>query len=177
MQDMHMYQCAVKLPSYVCWSKPCITGWYDTLKDGLSREAADDQVGKKCPMLHGSRNFIAMFLRACPVGSTLRIFISRLFWFLWPPLWSSGESFWLQIQRSGFDSGRYQIFWEVVGLKRGPLSLESTTEELPGRKNSGSSLENRDYGPRGSAALTTWHPSIRKSWHWLRRQAVVARSV
>jgi hypothetical protein len=25
---------------------------------------------------------------------------------------------------------RYQIFWEVVGLKRGPLSLVSTIEEL-----------------------------------------------
>jgi hypothetical protein len=27
-------------------------------------------------------------------------------------------SSWLQIQRSGFDSRRYQIFWEVVGLER-----------------------------------------------------------
>jgi hypothetical protein len=31
---------------------------------------------------------------------------------------------------SGFDSRRYQIFWEVVGLERGPLSLMSTIEEL-----------------------------------------------
>jgi hypothetical protein len=29
---------------------------------------------------------------------------------LGPPLLSSGESSWLQIQRSGFDSRRYQIF-------------------------------------------------------------------
>jgi hypothetical protein len=28
-----------------------------------------------------------------------------------------------------------------------------------------SGLENRDYGRRGSAALTMRHPSIRKSWH------------
>jgi hypothetical protein len=47
-----------------------------------------------------------------------------------PPLWSSGQSSWLQIQASGFDSLRYQIFWEVVGLERGPLSLVSTAEEL-----------------------------------------------
>jgi hypothetical protein len=33
-----------------------------------------------------------------------------------------------------------------VGLERGPLSLVSTTEELLGRKSSGSGLENRDYG-------------------------------
>jgi hypothetical protein len=30
----------------------------------------------------------------------------------------------------GLDSRRYQIFWEVVGLERGPLSLVSITEEL-----------------------------------------------
>jgi hypothetical protein len=29
-----------------------------------------------------------------------------------PPLWYSGQSSWLQIQRSGFDSRRYQIFSE-----------------------------------------------------------------
>jgi hypothetical protein len=65
-----------------------------------------------------------------------------------PPLWSSGQSSWLQIQRSKFDSPRYQIFWEVVGLKRCPLSLVSATEELLGRKSSGSALENREYGRR-----------------------------
>jgi hypothetical protein len=48
------------------------------------------------------------------------IWIVSLF-YTWPPLWSSGQSFWLQIHRSGFDSRRYQIFWEVVGLKRPPL--------------------------------------------------------
>jgi hypothetical protein len=35
-----------------------------------------------------------------------------------------------------------------VGLERGPLSLVSTNEELLGRKNSGSSLERREYGRR-----------------------------
>jgi hypothetical protein len=29
-----------------------------------------------------------------------------------------------------FDSRGYQIFWEVVGLERGPLILVSITEEL-----------------------------------------------
>jgi hypothetical protein len=41
-----------------------------------------------------------------------------------------------------------------VGLERGPLSLVSTIVELLGRKSSGSGLENRDYGRRGSAALS-----------------------
>jgi hypothetical protein len=35
-----------------------------------------------------------------------------------------------------------------VGLERGPLSLLSTIEELLGRKNSGSGLEDREYGRR-----------------------------
>ena len=30
----------------------------------------------------------------------------------------------------GFDPRRYQIFWVVVGLERGPLSLVRSTEEL-----------------------------------------------
>jgi hypothetical protein len=57
-----------------------------------------------------------------------------------PPLWSSGQTSWLQIQR------RYQTFWEVVGLERGPLSLVSTFEELLESESSGSGLENWEYG-------------------------------
>jgi hypothetical protein len=93
-----------------------------------------------------------------------------------PPLWSSGSS-WLQIQCPGFDSRHYQIVWELVGLQWGPLSLVSTIEKLLERKSCFSGLENRDYGRRGFAALNTRDVSIRKSWHYLRRQAVVSRSV
>jgi hypothetical protein len=64
---------------------------------------------------------------------------------------------------SGFDSRRYQIFWEVVGQERGPLSLVSTIEELFERKSVGSSLEVREYGrsdpsrlPRGTLYLQNW---------------------
>jgi hypothetical protein len=74
-----------------------------------------------------------------------------IMWFLWgtkliyicyveesrPPLWSNDQSSRLQIQRLRFDYRRYQIFWEVVGLERGPLSLVGTTEELHERKKQG----------------------------------------
>jgi hypothetical protein len=70
---------------------------------------------------------------------------------VWQPLWSSGQSSWLQIQRSGFHSQRYQIFWEVMVLERGPLSLVATIEELPRRKSSGSGLEIREYGRRDAS--------------------------
>jgi hypothetical protein len=46
----------------------------------------------------------------------------------------------------GFDSWRYQIFWEVVGLERGPHSLVRIIEELLEWKVAAPGLENRDYG-------------------------------
>jgi hypothetical protein len=51
-----------------------------------------------------------------------------------------------QIQRSRVRFPVLPDFREVVGLERGPLSLVSTTEELLGRKGSGSGLESREYG-------------------------------
>jgi hypothetical protein len=49
---------------------------------------------------------------------------------------------------SGFDSRRYQIFWELVGLEWCSLSLVSTIEEVLGKKSNGSGLEIRKYGRR-----------------------------
>jgi hypothetical protein len=63
---------------------------------------------------------------------------------LGPPLWPSDQSVCLQIQRLRIRFPAYQIFWEVGGLERGPLSLVKTTEELLEWKSSGSGLENRD---------------------------------
>jgi hypothetical protein len=86
----------------------------------------------------------------------------NIFWFLcctnWicvcyveeirPPLWSNGQSAWVQLQKSGLYSRRYHIFWEIVVLKRCPFSPVSITEELLGRKSSGSGLGIREYGCR-----------------------------
>jgi hypothetical protein len=44
--------------------------------------------------------------------------------------------------------GATKIFWEVVGLERGPLSLLSTIDELLARKSNGCSLQSREYGHR-----------------------------
>jgi hypothetical protein len=77
-----------------------------------------------------------------------------------PPLWSSGQSSWLQVQRSVFDFRRYQIFWEVIGLERDPLILMGTIEELLERKSTVSSLENREYprrDPRRSDHVASLH--------------------
>jgi hypothetical protein len=91
-----------------------------------------------------------------------------------PPLWSSGQSSWLQIRRPGFDSRHYQKK-KVVGLERGPLSLVSTTKELLDRKVAAVwKTENTAVGIRHTDNMA---PFIRKSWQSLRRQAAVARSV
>jgi hypothetical protein len=74
------------------------------------------------------------------------------------------SSSWLQIQRSGFDSRRHQIFWEALGPERGPLSLVSTIQELLGRKSSGSGLETENTAV-GISHTDHMAPSISKDWH------------
>jgi hypothetical protein len=64
------------------------------------------------------------------------------------PQWSGDRSSWLQIQRSGFNSRRYQTFREVVVLERFSLSSVSTIEVLLERKFSDSGLDSRKYGRR-----------------------------
>jgi hypothetical protein len=92
-----------------------------------------------------------------------------------PPLWFSGQSSWLQIQRPGFDFRHYQKK-KVVGLERGPLSLVSTTEELLDRKVAGP-VYKTEITAVGIGHADLVAPSILKSWQLLRRQATVARSV
>jgi hypothetical protein len=60
----------------------------------------------------------------------------------------------------GSTPGASLVFWEVVGLEWGLLSLMSTIEEILERKSSGSGLEIREYGfrdpsrwPRGTLFL------------------------
>jgi hypothetical protein len=64
-----------------------------------------------------------------------------------------------------FDSRRYQIFWEVLGLERGPLSLVRITENLFEWKYSGSCPGKS----RLTAAGIRWTDhstlSTRKRWH------------
>jgi hypothetical protein len=79
---------------------------------------------------------------------------------LLPLLWAGGQSLWLQILSSRFDSRPYQIFWEVVGLEWGPLSLVSTIEELLGRNSSGFGLESREYGLEDSPQWLSDTPLI-----------------
>jgi hypothetical protein len=95
------------------------------------------------------------------------------------PLWSSGLSSWLQIQRPWFDSRSYQIFWEVVGLKWCPLV--STIGKLLGRKSRGSGLENRDYGrtdpprwPRDTFLSAKVGTNFADKWLWLGRYSSLA---
>jgi hypothetical protein len=98
---------------------------------------------------------------------------------------------------SRFDSRSYQIFWEVVGLERGPLSLVSTVEELLGRKSSCSGLEKWKYRrgdpsgwPRGTLypqeVCTSfadrrrslgWDSSLADSFHGVYLQVELAKTI
>jgi hypothetical protein len=49
----------------------------------------------------------------------------------------------------GFDSRRCQIFCSAVGLERGPLSPYEDEGGATSKENSGSGLDNWDYGPCG----------------------------
>jgi hypothetical protein len=81
-------------------------------------------------------SFTVTFSRAC-VRARARACVYRLWWLVLrvPSNWSRDP---------GFNSQRYQIFWAVVGLERGPLSFVRIIEELFERKNSGSGVENRN---------------------------------
>jgi hypothetical protein len=63
-----------------------------------------------------------------------------------------------------------------VGLKRGPLSLVSTTEEVHERKCSGSGLDN-EITAVGIRCADDATPHFYKRWDQLSRQAVVIRLV
>jgi hypothetical protein len=80
-------------------------------------------------------------------------------------LWSNGQSSWLQMQRSGLDSRRYQIFWEAGGLELDSLSVVSAAEKLLERNSSVFSLESRDYGRRDPLRWLRDTPLSTKSWH------------
>jgi hypothetical protein len=91
---------------------------------------------KKCEV-DDNEDLSCIETQAWPIAKDMNIILDTQF-----------QSSWLQIQRSGFDSRCYWIFWEVVSLERGPVSLVSTIEEQLRRKSSNSGLENRDYGQR-----------------------------
>jgi hypothetical protein len=66
---------------------------------------------------------------------------------------------------AGFYSRRYQVFWEVVGLERSPLSLVSITEELLEWKSSGSGSGKSRLTAVGIRCSDHATPSTSKIWH------------
>jgi hypothetical protein len=72
-----------------------------------------------------------------------------------------GQSSWLQIQRCGFDSQRYQIFWQVVSLEGRPLSLVSTIDRLYGLV-----VRVPGYRSTGPGSIPSATRFSDKSWVW-----------
>ena len=99
-----------------------------------------------------------------PCTTLVKSTYSLLYNLFWPPLWSSGQSFWLQIQRSRVRFPALPDFLSSSGSRTGSTQPREVNWGATWIKSSGSGPENGDYRPWGSVALTTWHPSIRKSW-------------
>jgi hypothetical protein len=79
--------------------------------------------------------------------------------FIWQRLWSSGQSFFITDPEVPGSIPSTTIFsWEVVGLKRGSLSLVSITEELLQWKSSCCGFRKSRLTAVGIVALTTRHP-------------------
>jgi hypothetical protein len=85
--------------------------------------------------------------------------------FSWPPLWSSGQSSWLQILGPGsiLCATRFsEKYWAWNGIHSASwVQLISYLKE----KVLAPVYKNRSYSRKGSAALTTRNLSILRSWH------------
>jgi hypothetical protein len=85
------------------------------------------------------------------------IFVSGLC--TWPPLWSSGQSFWLLTQGSRVRFAALpDSFWAAVGLEGGPLSLVNNLRSYLEEIVAAPGLENRSYDLRDS--LRWWRDTL-----------------
>jgi hypothetical protein len=80
-----------------------------------------------------TEHLLEILINICNFAWIRKLCLSNLFSALSSTCSSYGLSFRIRVSgyRSrgpGFDSRRFQIFWDAVGLERGPLSLVSTRE-------------------------------------------------
>jgi hypothetical protein len=125
-----------------CWPRGTLYPQKVALTSPTSGGRSDDIVLSWTQATESS--LVLLMFQWCDAYSKINGVLQEFRW----PVWPSGQSSWLQIQRTGFDSWRCQIFWEVVGLEWGPLTLVSTIEYLLGRHSSSFGLEIREYGCR-----------------------------
>ena len=70
--------------------------------------------------------------------------IPHIVFYSWPPLWSSGQSFWLQIQRSRVRFPALTDFLSISGYGTGSTQPREVNWGTTWIKSSGSGPENRD---------------------------------
>jgi hypothetical protein len=115
----------------------------------LELNAGDDQLHAPSTLPQGQ--FVFRFFLGFKI-SVLPCLIFTLSWtFFRPPLWSSGQSSWLQIRRPGFHSRHYQK--KSSGSGTGSTQPREYNCGATWKKSSGSCLENREYGRRDRSRL------------------------
>jgi hypothetical protein len=104
------------------------------------------------------------FIRRCHVVMTMYM-KTRFLLRAWPPLWSTGQSSYLQIERSRVPFLVVTDFLRSSGSGMGSLSLVRITEELLEWKSSGSGSRKSWLTAVGIRCADHTTPSIRKSLH------------
>jgi hypothetical protein len=117
-------------------AKTCLT------KYSCSKTENMEESGPSFSSLDSVRAFLCFFQRSIPMRyiqpllsseiykRTLCLFSGLLFFSVWTLLSLVLRVSGYKSRGPGFDSQPYQIFWEVGGLERGPLSLVRTIEEI-----------------------------------------------
>jgi hypothetical protein len=94
--------------AFVDAAQALTTSPYCLLHNACQHDAAEHVPSVRSHSQAYAMHFHFLFaLHIHPCSSKICIFGFLVVWW-WPPLWSSGQSSWLQIRRPGFDSRHYQ---------------------------------------------------------------------
>jgi hypothetical protein len=134
LSPFHYLSCSTKsMYMYIVWNFPLFSEFHAII---LQRLQLNECHATTNSVFTAGKDGTCGYASACAATAVERLYL------YWDAINQWSES----LQRSGFDSRRYQISWEIVSLERGPLIFLSTTEDLLERKSSGSCVETIEYG-------------------------------
>ena len=111
--------------SWECSKMGCRGGYFG-LRGARQQRNTEDYILKGLMIRNPCQYYSSDQIKNSVMGGKCKIYVERK----WPPLWSSGQSFWLQIQRSRVQFPALPDFLSSNGSGTGPLSLVRSIEEL-----------------------------------------------